>query len=127
MNGLAWVIAPGQAVQFMLILARLAGVFAAAPIFSHHGAPMRVRVGVAIGIALAFAGHVPAEAAADITTVWELAGATLLEAATGVMLGLAPSGLACRSTGWRFPSGPASPMSGHPSSHVTGFKCTTRP
>jgi flagellar biosynthetic protein FliR len=90
MNGLAWAVAPGQVVQLMLIVARLGGIFAAAPIFSHQGAPMRVRAGVAIGIALAFAGHVPAEAAAGITGVWELAGAMLLEGATGLMLGLAP-------------------------------------
>jgi flagellar biosynthetic protein FliR len=90
MNGLAWVIAPEQVMQVMLILGRVAGIFAAAPIFSHQGAPMRVRAGLALGIALAFAGHVPADAAANITTVWGLVGATLLEMATGVMLGLAP-------------------------------------
>jgi len=84
------VLGPERVIQFMLVTARLGGAIATAPFFGHAGMPMRIRAGLALAVALAFVGNVPASATADIENLVELVGALVLEAATGVMFGLVP-------------------------------------
>jgi flagellar biosynthetic protein FliR len=71
---------------FVLVLARLGGLIAAAPVFGHLVMPVRVRVGLAAVLAAALTPAVaPAAAPAS---VWSLAGLVVVEAAIGVVLGL---------------------------------------
>jgi flagellar biosynthetic protein FliR len=90
MDGLTRVLAPEQIIQLMLVVARVGGMFATAPVLSHQGTPLRVRAGIVVAIAIAFTALVPPGTAAGITTAWGLAGAMVVEAATGVLLGLIP-------------------------------------
>ena len=74
----------------LLVLARVAGLVLAAPLFGHLMVPPRVRAGLAAVLALAL---VPAVLAATPpppvpTTLWELAGMLAVESAIGVVLGV---------------------------------------
>ncbi|HLK11898.1 MAG TPA: flagellar biosynthetic protein FliR [Candidatus Binatia bacterium] len=73
-------------VPFLLVLARIAGLILAAPVFGHTLVPARVRVALAAVLALALAPALPAPAAAP-ATLWGLAGALAVESAVGVLLG----------------------------------------
>ena len=90
MNGLEFAFSPVTVIHFMLVLARLGGAIVAAPFLGHAGIPVRVRVGLAVAVALAFAGQAPMGTAMDIRNAWSLAGALIVEVATGLMFGLVP-------------------------------------
>jgi flagellar biosynthetic protein FliR len=90
MNGLQFVLSPESVIRFMLVVARLGGAIVAAPFFGHAGMPMRVRAALALAVALAFTAHAPMSSTLDIENIWSLAGAVIVEAAAGLMLGLVP-------------------------------------
>ncbi|KPJ74018.1 MAG: hypothetical protein AMK72_03415 [Planctomycetes bacterium SM23_25] len=76
-------------VPFMLVLARVSGLFAVLPIFGWLSAPVRVRAGLALMISIVFASVLPAGAPAP-GGHWLAVGVLLVrEVATGVALGLA--------------------------------------
>jgi flagellar biosynthetic protein FliR len=88
MHGPEIVVPPERVIHFVLVLARLGGLMIAAPIFAHHGVPARVRVAVTVATAVGLAGLVPVGGAGEIVDVPNLAGATVLELALGLMVGL---------------------------------------
>jgi len=90
MNGLEFVLSPESVIHFMLVVARLGGAIAAAPFFGHVAMPMRVRAALALAVALAFTAYAPMSTALGIENTWSLAGALIVEAATGLMFGLVP-------------------------------------
>jgi len=73
---------------FLLVLARIAGLVLAAPVFGHLLVPVRVRAGLAMVLAAALAPAVAPGPAAAPATLAALAGALALESALGVLLGL---------------------------------------
>ena len=76
-------------VPFMLVLARVSGLFAALPIFSWRSAPLRVRAGLALVVSIVFASVLPADAGVAGAN-WLAVGVFIVrEAVTGVALGLA--------------------------------------
>src|SRR5581483_2898791 len=72
---------------FLLVLARIAGLVLAAPVFGHLLVPVRVRIGLAMTFAVALAPAV-APGTPDFASSWMLARALAVESATGVLLGL---------------------------------------
>jgi flagellar biosynthetic protein FliR len=72
---------------FLLVLARLAGLVVAAPVFGHLLVPVRVRAGLAIVLAAALAPAV-GRATPAFDSLWALAGAVVVESALGTLLGL---------------------------------------
>ena len=76
-------------VPFMLVLARVSGLFAVLPVFGVRSAPVRVRAGLALVVSMVFASVLPADVgAAD--GHWLAVGMLLVrEVVTGVVLGLA--------------------------------------
>ncbi len=76
-------------VPFMLVLARVSGLFAALPIFSWRGAPVHIRAGLALVVSIVFASVLPADAGVA-GGHWLAVGMLIVrEAVTGVALGLA--------------------------------------
>jgi len=76
-------------VPFMLVLARVSGLFAVLPIFGWQSAPVRVRAGLALVVSIVFASVLPAGASAA-DGHWLAVGLLLVrEVVTGVALGLA--------------------------------------
>jgi flagellar biosynthetic protein FliR len=73
---------------FLLVVARLAGLVLASPIFGHGLVPLRVRAGVVGVLALALVPAVPAPALAAAPSAWTVAGLAALEATVGACLGL---------------------------------------
>ena len=71
---------------FLLVLARLAGLVLAAPIFGHALVPVRVRAGLAAVLAVAIAPALPA--VPEPATLPALAGALAVESALGALVGL---------------------------------------
>jgi flagellar biosynthetic protein FliR len=76
-------------VVFLLVLARIAGLVLAAPLFGHVALPVRVRVGLAVAFAIALAPGVPALPGGPPASLFTLAGLIAVESALGVMIGLA--------------------------------------
>jgi flagellar biosynthesis protein FliR len=74
-------------VPFLLVLARLSGLVASAPIFGHLVVPVRVRAGVVGALALALAPAVAAPPLADASPS-AVAGLVAVEVVIGVLLGL---------------------------------------
>jgi flagellar biosynthetic protein FliR len=72
----------------LLVLARIAGLVLAAPVFGHLLVPVRVRAGLAVVLAVALAPAVAPAAVAPPATLWALGGALVRESALGVVLGL---------------------------------------
>jgi flagellar biosynthetic protein FliR len=71
---------------FLLVLARLGGLVALAPVFGHLVVPVRIRAGMAAVLAAAL---VPAVAAAPApASIWSLVGMIGVEAGIGAVLGL---------------------------------------
>jgi flagellar biosynthetic protein FliR len=79
---------PAHLTTFLLVLARVAGLVIAAPMFGHLLVPVRVRAGLAAVLAVALT---PAIAAASTVpppeSVWTLAGALVVESALGALIG----------------------------------------
>jgi flagellar biosynthetic protein FliR len=79
---------PTQLTTFLLVLARIAGLVIAAPMFGHLLVPARVRAGLAAILALALT---PALASASTAqppdSMWTLAGALVVESALGALIG----------------------------------------
>jgi flagellar biosynthesis protein FliR len=73
---------------FVLVVARLAGLVLASPVFGHGVVPVRVRAGLVGVLALALAPIVPAPALAVEPSAWALAGLVAAETAIGALLGL---------------------------------------
>ena len=72
---------------FLLVLARVAGLVVGSPIFGHMLVPIRVRVGLALVLAVALGGALP-PVADPPTGVLGLMGALTVESALGLTLGL---------------------------------------
>jgi flagellar biosynthetic protein FliR len=72
--------------MFLLVLARLAGLFGTAPVLGDARVPVRVRAGLAAVLAAALAPAVATPAALP-TTLWGVAGAVAVESGLGAMLG----------------------------------------
>jgi len=75
-------------ITYLLVLARIAGLVTAAPVFGHLLVPVRVRAGLAVVLAAALAPAVAPTPVAPPETTWALAGAIALESMIGVVLGL---------------------------------------
>jgi len=76
-------------VPFMLVLARVSGLFAVLPIFSWRTAPVRVRAGLAMVVSIVFASVLPA-GPNTAGGHWMVVGMLVVrEVVTGVGLGLA--------------------------------------
>ena len=75
-------------VLFLLVLARIAGLVLAAPLFGHVALPKRVRIGLAVAFAVALAPGVPALPSGAPTDLLTLAALVGIESALGVMIGL---------------------------------------
>lgn len=73
---------------FLLVVARVAGLVASAPLFAHGVVPVRVRAGVVGILGLALAPVVPGPVAGVEPSWPALAGLVAVEAAIGVLLGL---------------------------------------
>jgi len=73
---------------FLLVLARLAGLVIAAPVFGNLLVPVRVRIALAVVLAAALAPVVRPLAAPPPESLWGLAGALAVESALGALLGL---------------------------------------
>ena len=73
----------------LLVLARVAGLLVAAPLFGHLMVPKRVRAGLAAMIALALVPAVAGMGPAPTppASVWDLGGMLTVETAIGVLLG----------------------------------------
>jgi flagellar biosynthetic protein FliR len=72
---------------FLLVVARLAGLVFAAPVFGHGLVPLRVRAGLVGVLALALAPAVQAPALGPSPSVWTIAALLGVEGAVGVLLG----------------------------------------
>jgi flagellar biosynthetic protein FliR len=72
---------------FLLVLARLAGLVVASPIFGHGLVPVRVRAGLAGVLALALTPAVAGTILPASPSAWTVAGLVAVEAAVGVLLG----------------------------------------
>jgi flagellar biosynthetic protein FliR len=88
-SGSEQLLAPERVLLVVLIMARLGGLVAVAPVFGHAAVPVRVRVGLVVGVAVAVAGIVPPGKTLAITSLLPLAGAVALEVTTGLFFGLA--------------------------------------
>ena len=73
---------------FVLVVARLAGLVLASPVFGHGLVPVRVRAGLVGVLALALAPVVPVPALPTEPSGWALAGLAAAETAVGVLLGV---------------------------------------
>jgi flagellar biosynthetic protein FliR len=72
---------------FLLVLARVAGLVLAGPVFGHALVPQRARVLLAVTLAAVIApGVAPPGVAID--SMWALAAALMVESALGVLLGV---------------------------------------
>jgi flagellar biosynthetic protein FliR len=78
---------PLDPVPFLLVLARVAGLVLAAPVFGHVALPRRVRAGLAVVLAAALAPAVPLPATTPADG-WTLAGWCAVESALGALVGL---------------------------------------
>jgi flagellar biosynthetic protein FliR len=79
---------PAHLTTFLLVLARVAGLVIAAPMFGHLLVPVRVRAGLAAVIALALTPAIAAASTApEFDSVWTLAGALVVESALGALIG----------------------------------------
>ena len=74
---------------FLLVLARIAGLLVAAPLFGHLLLPLRVRAALAVMLAAALGPAVAAAAPPPPATLIGLAGAVAIESALGALMGLA--------------------------------------
>ncbi len=72
---------------FLLVFARMGGMILANPLLSRKNVPMRVRVGLVLGLSLLLAPNLDAQAAALFNGV-EMMMALFKEAALGVCFGL---------------------------------------
>jgi flagellar biosynthetic protein FliR len=72
----------------LLVLARVAGLVLASPIFGHVLVPLRVRAGLTALVAVALTPTVPPVALPAAATMWTLGGAVAVESVIGVLLGL---------------------------------------
>ncbi len=75
---------------YLLIVARVAGMFAAAPIYSTRGVPRRVRLGLALCTAMAMIMMIPYEPL-NYTTIIEFSVLLVKEVVLGLSVGLASS------------------------------------
>jgi flagellar biosynthetic protein FliR len=73
---------------FVLVVARLAGLVVASPVFGHGLVPVRVRAGLVGVLALALAPVVPLPALPAEPSALALAGLAAAETAIGMLLGL---------------------------------------
>ncbi len=74
-------------VPFLLVLARVAGLVLAAPVFGHVALPRRVRAGLAVVLAAALLPAIPLPATVP-GDGWTLAGWCVAESALGALIGL---------------------------------------
>ncbi|MFN8542722.1 MAG: flagellar biosynthetic protein FliR [Candidatus Binatia bacterium] len=73
-------------IPFLLVLARVAGLVLAAPLFGHLLVPLRVRIGLAVLLTVALVPVVPPPVALP-TSLWGLGGAVAAESALGALMG----------------------------------------
>ena len=67
-----------------LVIARVAGMFAVAPVFGHSAVPVRLRIGMAVVVSLAVAGSL----ASPVAVPHSAAGLAIALCGAAVQLGL---------------------------------------
>lgn len=80
---------PPEGVAWGLAAVRVLALFLVAPVFGHLSVPVRVRVGLALGVTVALLPVLPELPAGPAAGPWGLAGAVLGEVLSGVTLGFA--------------------------------------
>jgi len=74
---------------FVLVAARMTGLFVDAPFFSHINVPVYIKIGLTIFISVLVAPFVPAAQATLLPNSWMLAGAIATELLIGIIFGFA--------------------------------------
>jgi len=75
-------------IPFLMVLARIAGLMLAAPLFGHLLMPVRVRIGLTIVLAAVLTPAVPPFAGPPPESLVVLAGVLAVESALGALMGL---------------------------------------
>ncbi|MBI4178451.1 flagellar biosynthetic protein FliR [bacterium] len=79
----------GQWLTFLLVLVRIVGMFSTAPFWSGEGAPMKIKVALALAVAIGIFPDIAARGVLPVTfaSPWQFAGAVAEQAVIGMIIG----------------------------------------